>query len=95
MCGTFHGSKFILLTNALWGCLLKTLIGCSLFGVSMLMEIKRDTLVATITKHENSGLNGVLTRDICAADRPGPLPVAVITGDPAEKASFVYSCRGG
>lgn len=67
--------------------MLKTLIGCDGFGVCKLMEVVRDTSVATIRKHKSSGRNGVLTRDIYATDVPGPLPVAVVTGDPAGKVS--------
>ena len=52
-------SKFISLTITLWGCVLKTLTGYDVFGVSMHMEVVGDTSVATIRKHEMSGLNGV------------------------------------
>lgn len=51
-------SKFILLTNTLRGGVLKTLIGCDVFGVSKLMEDVRDTSVAAIRKHKNPGLSG-------------------------------------
>ena len=80
-------SKFISWTNTLWDCVLKTLIGCDVFGVCKVMEVVRGTSVATIKKHESSNLNGVLTHDIDATDVSGPLSVAVITGDPAGKAS--------
>ena len=86
-------SKFISLTNTLWGCVLKTLIGCDVFDVSKLTEVVRDTSVATIRKRESSSLRGGgLTHDIYATDVRGSLSVAVITGDPAGKASIVYSC---
>lgn len=80
-------SKFISLTNTLRNRVLKTLIGCEVFGVCKVMEVVRRTSVATIRKQESSNLNGVLTHDIDAIDVPGPLSVAVITGDPAGKTS--------
>ena len=81
-------SKFISLTNTLWGFVLKTLIGCDVFGVCKLMEVVRDTSVATIRSLESSSLNGVLTQDIYATAGLGALSVAVTTGDPARNASF-------
>ena len=88
----FSYLKFISLTNTFWGCVLKTVIRCDVFRVSKQMEVVRDTSVATIKKHESSNLKGVLTHDIYATDVSGSLSVAVITGDPAGKASIVYSC---